>query len=515
MRHKALALLSSFLCGLALTAGPANAKWREASSEHFLIYSEESPESLRKFATRLERYDAAMRYTRNLPGRDPGPANRLAIYVVPSAGAVQKLAGGRDDFIVGFYVPRASGSVAFIPRRFGEGHRGDLDPETVLLHEYAHHFLYDNYMAAYPAWFSEGFAEFFSSAKFDDDGGVGLGLPATHRSYGLMGSNPLTVEQLVTHRGERLAEEQREAIYGRGWLLTHYLTFEPSRKGQMAQYLLALNSGKTGIEAATAAFGDLKKLGKELNAYLRRPKLSYIRVAPEAIRIAPVQVRELGPGEQAMMQVKLRSKRGVDSKGALVVLTDARRIAAPFASDASVQTTLAEAEYDAGYYKEAEAAADRALASNPKAVDALIYKAMARMELASGSRDPATWKEIRRLVSAANAVDPEDPEPLILFYESYLRQGIAPTANAVQGLNYAYNLAPQDRDLRMRVARQYLVDGKSKEAREALSPIAFDPHGGTMGKVATSLIALIDRGSAADVLKEWRRLEQEQEKAVS
>jgi Flp pilus assembly protein TadD len=140
---------------------------------------------------------------------------------------------------------------------------------------------------------------------------------------------------------------------------------------------------------------------------------------------------------------------------------------------------------------------------------------MARMELAAGSRDPAAWKEIRRVVSAANAVDTEDPEPLILFYESFLRQGMAPTANAVQGLNYAYTLAPQDRDLRMQVARQYLVDGKSKEARDALSPIAFDPHGGDMGKVATVLIGLIDRGSAAEALKEWRRLEQEQEKAAS
>ncbi len=47
------------LAGLAALAAvqPANAAWREASTDHFVIYSEQTENSLRDFATRLERFD--------------------------------------------------------------------------------------------------------------------------------------------------------------------------------------------------------------------------------------------------------------------------------------------------------------------------------------------------------------------------------------------------------------------------------------------------------------------------
>ncbi len=94
------------------------------------------------------------------------------------------------------------------------------------------------------------------------------------------------------------------------------------------------------------------------------------------------------------------------------------------------------------------------------------------------------WNTIRKVIVAANQADPDDPEPLILFYRSFIAQGIAPTKNAVQGLVTASDAAPQDKGLRMMVAMQMLKDGKVADARNALRPIAFDPHGGEMGEAA-------------------------------
>lgn len=487
-----------------LLASPAQAAWREASSKHFLIYSKGSAEELRDFANRLERYDAAMRVMRGVPDEEIGAANRLTVYLVDSVGQVRKLAGDKDRFVAGFYVPRASGSIAILPRRgLGGGGAYDFSVEQVLFHEYAHHFLFNNFSFAYPAWFSEGFAEFYSTARFEKDGGVGLGIPAHHRAYGLVTGKGLTVERLMTLGTEKLDNVQREAIYGRGWLLTHYLSFEPSREGQLSRYLTALNAGKPSMEAAVAAFGDLKKLDAELDRYMMRRTMKYRKVDAAAIRIAPVQLRELTPAENAVMDVKIRSKRGVDSEGAKQLLPLVRKAAAPYPNDPAAQVTLAEAEYDAGNYKEAEAAADRARAADPKQIDALIYKARAQMALAEANAapDPKQWKEIRRWLIAANRIDPNDPEPLMLFYESFGRAGERPTANAVAGLNQAFALAPQDRSLRMMTARQYLVDGKAAEARSALAPIAFDPHADEAGAFATRAIELIDKSGAAAALK--------------
>lgn len=496
------------LCRLLLAmialfaAAPAGAAWREASSDHFVIYSEDSEAALRKFATRLERYDAAMRLMYGVPDTDMGPASRLTVYAVGNLKAVQRLAPGKDNFTIGFYIPRAGGSVAFIPRRLSAD-ASFLRAETVLLHEYAHHFLYQNHAAAYPAWFSEGFAEFNATARFEEDGSVGLGAPAEHRAYSLFAGDPLPLDKMMGQLPSRMNSHQREALYGRGWVLTHYLTFEPSRKGQLANYLTALNSGKGGVEAATAAFGDLAKLSRELDGYVKRQRLPFRRVEPNDSMIGKIAIRSLSPGEAAMMDVRIVSRRGVNLKQAMALVPEARRAAAPYPNDPVVQTWLAETEYDAGYHPEAEAAADRALAVDPKSIEALIYKGRVKMALAEDRKatDAATWKEVRRWLAAANRADPDDPEPLILFYSSFGAQGVKPTANAVVGLNQAYALAPQDNDLRFMAAYQFLVDRKAREARVALAPIAFNPHATEAGKLAAAMIEQIDAGNIDGALK--------------
>src|SRR3546814_12984978 len=100
-------------------ASPAAAEWRQAQSSHFIIYSKDSEEALRQFATRLERFEGAMRAIHGLPDLDPGPANRITIYAVDDADAVRRL-GRMGGGLMGFYVPPAGCSVGFVARTLGE-----------------------------------------------------------------------------------------------------------------------------------------------------------------------------------------------------------------------------------------------------------------------------------------------------------------------------------------------------------------------------------------------------------
>ena len=254
-------LLCLFL--LAGAAAPADATWRQASTDHFVIYSEDSSKVLNEFATNLERYDAAMRYIRRLPDHKPSPSNRLTIFVVRSVGAVEKLYGKGGSDVAGFYMGRATGSFAITPRSSGGGSQYDLNEQIVLLHEYAHHFMLQTYPGAFPAWLIEGFAEFNSTAKFEADGGVGIGLPANHRAYALA-ARPMKMEKLLVATVGGLKREEVEPLYARGWLLTHYLTFDPGRKGQLTTYIAAINNGTGSLEAAKKAFGDLDRLDRDL-----------------------------------------------------------------------------------------------------------------------------------------------------------------------------------------------------------------------------------------------------------
>lgn len=481
-----------------VSAQAAERGWHEASSKHFVVYGEGTADSVRALAEKLERFDQLLRARQGLPDPDIGLANRLTVFQLGSVSKISRLAGSSS--VAGFYAGRASGSYAFVPRRYGDG-QADLSADIILFHEYAHHYMLSNWSGAYPAWFTEGYAEFHSTAKFERDGTLGLGRPAYHRGDSLSLGGWLPLEQMLAGTARKLNDAQRESLYSRGWLLVHLLSFEPSRAGQLARYLAAVNAGTPGLEAARAAFGDLKTLDRDLDRYMKRSKMSYLQIRPKDQDKPTVRVRALTPAEAAIMDIRIHSKSGVDEKEAQQVVVRARKVAAAHPNDALVNVTLAEAEFDARQYAQAEAAADRVLARDPKHAEALIYKGRARLAAAvAAGGDAAGIKAARAAFVAANKADPEDSEPLMLFYGTYAAQDAKPSANAVRGLRYALELAPQDIELRMLVARQHLVDGQGADAKRVLAPVAYSPHGGELAAFASEVIASIDNSGAAAAL---------------
>lgn len=485
---------------LLIAPGIAQADWHEASTDHFVVYSDDSPERLERFATQLERFDKALRVMRKLADEPAGDANRVTVYVVGGASTVARLAGSSN--VAGFYRARAGGSMAVVPRRAGTDAL-DLSAQAILLHEYTHHLMLSLWPhAAFPSWFVEGYAEFHATARFEKDGAVSFGLPPQYRGYGLLAGNALPAEKLLTAESRKLNDEQRDGLYGRGWLLTHFLTFGGNRPNQLVAYLAAINQGKPPLDAGTETFGDLKKLDRELERY-KIGKFMGRTVPASLFALGPVKIRKLTPGEAATMDVRIVSKNGVNEKTAPGVYAQARKAAAPFPNDPGAQIVLAETAYDAGDHTEAEAAADRAIAVNPKAIDAFVYKAMARMAVAAkkGDQSKETWSAIRKIIGTANRLDPDDPEPLTLFYRSFAESGQAPTKNARLGLYTAFALGPQDRELRMNAAVSYLQEDNKAMARELLKPLAYDPHSRGLAKAASDLIAAIDAGKGAEALK--------------
>lgn len=493
--------LFALLCILA--SSPATARWREARSAHFTIYSEARPDALREFATRLERFDAGLRLLRTLPARDDSPSNRLTIYLTENTGVISRLMGRSGSGVAGFYKGRAGSSMAMVPRTTGSEGFDNFDVWVVLLHEYGHHFMYRNYPAAYPVWFIEGYAEFGSTARFLPDGSIDYGLPAKHRTYAIDLSAAVPLRELLSGTIDQRTAYLGAAIYGRGWLLTHYLTFNQERAKQFGAYLSAINNGKPAKEAA-ATLGDVAPLNRELDDY-SHSKMSYLRVPGHKLQIGKIDVRELSEGADAIMAVRMRSQYGVTDGQAQDLAESARKIGARYPDDPFVQTVVAEAELDAEMFEAAAAAADRALAAEPASVAAMVLRGRAEVEKLARdkSSDAAAWAAARRWLTRANRAEPGAPEPLFRYHESFTKQGVTPSANAVTGLLAALALAPEDDDLRFVVARQHMTDGKTAEARAALGPVAFRPHGGDDAKLAVKLLDTLDQKGAKEALALW------------
>ncbi len=458
----------------ACLAMPVAAAWHEARSNHFVIYSDQSPAELKRFAERLERFDQAVRYVRGMEDPALTDANRLRIFVLRNKSAIAKLAG--SSMVRGFYHARASGAVAFVPRNSGSKYVDwDLDTQAIFFHEYAHHLQLKTAKIAVPSWIAEGFAEFFATAQVGKDGSVTIGLPPQYRAYEIMNSSGLDLDQMLGASYRKLTADQVDELYGKGWLLVHYMNFKEDRRSQLAEYLEAIHNGKGALNAAQTAFGDLKVLEKELARY-KRGKIPGLVVDAERLKVGTINVRAMTSGEAAVMDVHIRSTRGVDPRTAPAVAADARRAAGPYPNDPFAQSVLAEAEYDAGNYEATEAAADRALAANPNHIRSLIYKGRARLRLASKNAEKADWKTVRGWFTRANKLDTENAEPLMLFYESFVQQGARPSKNAIDALLYAQTLAPQDDGLRGMAVQQLLVDNRTAEAKHLFAPLAFQPH---------------------------------------
>lgn len=479
------------LFALLVVPGVAHAEWLEVSTPHFVVYGNDRPERLQKFAENLERFDQALRSFRRLPNEPVGRANRLTVYMVGSSDTIGRLIGDRS--VAGFYIGRAGGPLAFVPRQPADD-AGEMSAQVILFHEYTHHMMHSIFAhGAFPRWLSEGWAEFHATAKINKDGSVLFGSAPAYRAWGLFAGNPVPLERILAADTGKLDAIEQDAFYGRSWALTHYLTFEQSRQGQLSRYIGDINTGKTAAQAA-AAFGDVKLLHRDLERFLDRRSITGYTVGAGSIKVGESTTRKLTAGEAATMDVRMQSKRGVNDKTAPPVYAAAKKAAAPYPNDPGAQIVLAEAAYDAKDYAAAEAAADRAIAADPKAIDAYVYKAMSRMAVAGdkGDQSVETWRAIRAIIVTANKLDPDDPEPLTLYYRSFVEAGVAPNKAAKDGLYRAFELAPYDDELRINTAQMLLRDGDPVAARILLMPLAYDPHGGGLAQYATKLIAEID-----------------------
>jgi Flp pilus assembly protein TadD len=496
------------LISILFVAAPAHAEWWEARTDHFIIYSQDNEAATRKFATNLERYDNALRSLQSADFKPLSDWQKVTIYRLGDFDTMGRLA--HTTGIGGFYQP-ALLPVEFTPvrteNRLGSitarrrDSRTDIDPQSVLFHEYAHHFMFEYFPTGYPSWYVEAFAETLSTIELKNDGSFHLGNPPQWRTADLFGGMLTSTPQSLLASTAKPDWEDQYSYYSIGWLMNHYLTFEPSRKGQLQTYLKLVHEGVPSGDAARKAFGDLDKLANEIRAYKNRGRLYGADVRPANTAPPTVAMRRMSPDEEAILPIRARSKAGVTHSEAGSVASDARGVAQRYPNSLPVLLELYEAEFDAEHLDAAEAAADRALQLKPDSIEALIDKGQVLLE--KGKKDKRYLAQARPFLAQAHDIDPQHPAPLLYNYLTYWYSGQPVPESANIGLERAYLNARHYPGLRLVLARQLLSERKGDLASDILLPLALSPH---EGKDEKNLHAVIDLIAAKKVDEAYKAL---------
>lgn len=479
---RALARLSAVLVGLVLaSAAHAETTWLKAETPRFIVYSMGSEKDLRVYAERVELMDAVFWEVYGLQRPAPSP-RKLPIYLVDKPATLRQVAPRLGEDVAGFY---AAGSDAVFA--MGLSQEGN---DYVLLHEYAHHLMMQNFPYGYPAWLVEGYAEYFMGTTIEDSS-IKVGFAPLGRSDELNSQLWHPWEAVLTKRVSDIPSGRASLFYAQSWLLTHYLMSTPERSKQLQSYLTAVGQGQPSVEALEAATGvKADAWDRRLRTY-GGGRMPYVQFKKSQFEKATVEITRLSTGTSALLLDDLHQRHGVFPEDEKSLLASIKEKASRYPDDALVQLALARAEIRIGDPEVGGAKLKAYMAAHPNDVEALALEADRLMDL--GDKTPARQAELYtqagNILVAAFRLNPSRYQTLAAFARSRRGEANYPSDNTMTALLTALKLAPQVSENRLAAAEGLIRRSRQREAIAVLAPLANSPHESELSKRAREMMA--------------------------
>ena len=460
-----------------LTPMTAQAEWTRAESRNFIAYSEGGEDDLKKRVADLEKFGLVLQALTGAKRPRDVPV-KITVYFMRTTEEVQETLPFPTYGVAGYYNTTMRGPFTVMPRissRYSADGRSrglSLSAKAILQHELTHHFTFQYFTAAYPGWYTEGFADYAGAIEIDDDNVDKQGLFLQDRAAALRTNEWVPLRQLMNPDPRK--PTPGFAVYSQGWITVHYLNSTPEGRKMLGAYLTAISRGASFGEALKV-FGDIDAMDRAVRAYSRRSTLDATAIRYENLDVGPIEVRRLSPAEDALLPAQISLSSGVAAKRVQSFVDRVRDLARPYPDDPYARRILIDAEYIAGNDAAAMALADRWLTAHPNDPWANYFKGEVQtaMLAKAKSTDDAAWTAARARIAAAMKALPNEPRFARAFYESYSRRGQLPPAEAQNALVDAMFLIPREGTLRYMVAADFEQRGMIDEAIATIGPLAF------------------------------------------
>ncbi|MBC2777366.1 tetratricopeptide repeat protein [Parasphingopyxis marina] len=412
---------------------------------------------------------------------------KVRIYIVENDAAVRRYFDAPSG-VAGFYRGAVDGAIAVTPMRdVGSGYNR-MTTTNILFHEYAHHFMLQYFPTAYPAWYIEGFAEYFATVEFLEDGSVRLGSPPEFRASSLRYGTWIRADRMLSNESEN-----DHMTYAEGWLLVHLAANNAEVGAALSDYLNRLVRGETGREAYENSFGQSRRtVNRMMQRYLSRNRFSVSSYLLDPLPEDAVSITPMSDEEAAIALLAPRQPGHLEAA--------VRRAVEYYPNNPQAHVELARDIFHEGDFDGALARVEHALAIDPDNIDANILKGDILIVMARATENPEDprWEESRTFIARANNAAPNNPSALASYFASFPDRNERP-AIAVAALERAFNLVPQNDDIRFLLATEYVEQGRLDDAVRIATPLAQNPHGTGYTEPAQAILAQARAGDAETI----------------
>lgn len=473
---------------IAAAAAPAQAGWLRGESPNFIVFSQESEGRLRERLVQLEHFDRLLRQLTNV--NEPPAPNKLHIYIVDGPAGLRTVHPVGDG-IAGFYTATPYGVAALVDRSVasrGPGTR-NRDAQEVLFHEYVHHFMWQYRANAYPAWYVEGFAEYFMTTHISDRA-IDIGTASADRGGMIVAGNWLPIDRVLFGDTEGLNQEQMAQFYAQSWLLVHYFFSTNERKEAVRRYLVEARSGDGAAALQRATGLTTAQLNDELRRYIRGGRITYHRMTLEERQTpAAVTITPMPRSADDLMLYEAGLRIGVDEAGRPAYLQRIRSAAGRHAADPFAQRVLAQAEAFYGEGAAADRLLDPLIAASPNDAELLYFKGMRHLIAAeNGDSWDTESRTARNWFTRAHRADENHYQTLYRYAQTLRGEQEFTSENNANVMLLSHQLAPQVAEITMNAAMLLIHRRQNADAEALLRPLAGDPHNAGLAEAARQML---------------------------
>lgn len=478
-----------------------------AESDHFIVTSGISEENTRRFIENLENFRTVLNavYFESTENKNYNP--KLEIYLLndndfsvvmpkkPSqvAGVMSYCASGLH-MVSGFYGNN-------VQKTKDATNLNENDSQIILFHEYSHVFMFQLSGPVYPAWFIEGFADFYGTVKVTPSNAV-IGMAPSMRLSTLSRGLQFDYDYLLRdERPKNMSfENYMPMLYAQSWLLTHYLLSDKERRNKFVSYLIAIHNGEDRVAAFEKYIGiKTKDLPKILGKYDTELKANVYNFKENLNpgKISFTRLPDVNP-DLLLWDASLRTCLGKKHKEE--ILHKIQNASEKYADNLYVQEIVAHAEIIAGDKEKALKFYKERVEQNPNNPEHLFRLGQAYYTLAESGKFIDGLDKNQQIAKARTylyksyKLDNYNTENLFLFSRTspngYINSDDASFNAAIE----AFRIAPTVSDYAINAAYMLIGSNENESARNILEQFTNVSHSKKLNMASKEAISVIDAG---------------------